>query len=804
MKKLRNILGLAFIFMLIFNTSILAATTFKDVEGTLYEEAVTALKELGIMDGMQDGTFGIEKTITRAQAAKLLTFCMGLEDSVRAYEGKTEFKDVSEIHWASGYINIMASELGHLSGDEDGTFKPDENIIYSDLIAACVRCLGYGPVVEKEGVHATSYLLKAIELKLLDDMHNPKAGEEATKGNTAILLWNTLRTPMWKISGGTSSTTVTLLEAKFPDYKITEEDNSSENDSEEENDEEKKEVNLSTRKYTQPYTGQEQSFISNTVDIKVISSDVGVERGVYSAIVALRDKEKYIWSDGTTEDREIKWEIVKGTFVLGRKWVYEPSQKILKTYTGEEHEVFPFGFEADKMEIFGNKAVQAGKYEMEVALKDKENYLWNDRDANTKKTYTTVENRKIEWEIEKVTWDCEIMNKNQVDGKTQSLQYVITPNVTNGMVLVSYCKENSTEYITTFPNEAGTYQVKIELKNDQNLIDGIYKDTIVIIESLVEKENNTSVGSDSIIEGGLSDENIVANEKEEEKEEEREEEVPVIKTYTVKIKQTTGGKITTKNKTVEEGENQEFTINPKDGYRIKDVKVDGKSVGVVSVYVLENVKKVHTITAEFEKIPEEDNDKVEEALNPSVNQMNFDDVKETDWHYQAVNFVTNKGLFKGVSETRFGANVTMNRAMVVTVLHRLAGEESVNTEEEIKFSDVVTDSYYEKAVKWAVKNGIVNGTGEKQFSPNNPITREQLVIMLSRYAKWMKKDLKASVNLEAFDDSNQINDYAKEAFMWAIENKLISGRTETMLVPQDTASRVEVATVLMRFSEKIQ
>ena len=176
----------------------------------------------------------------------------------------------------------------------------------------------------------------------------------------------------------------------------------------------------------------------------------------------------------------------------------------------------------------------------------------------------------------------------------------------------------------------------------------------------------------------------------------------------------------------------------------------------------------------------------------------FDDVNTNDWYYEAVRFVNENGIFKGINDNTFGADISMNRAMVATVLYRFAGEKkTVNN--EMKFNDISREQYYTDAVIWATENGIVNGVAESEFAPQNNVTREQLVAMLYRYVKTTGSISEESMNLSAYDDNTMISDYAREAFGWAVKTGLITGRTTSTLAPQSFVTRAEVATIMMRF-----
>lgn len=154
----------------------------------------------------------------------------------------------------------------------------------------------------------------------------------------------------------------------------------------------------------------------------------------------------------------------------------------------------------------------------------------------------------------------------------------------------------------------------------------------------------------------------------------------------------------------------------------------------------------------------------------------------------------------GISATAFGSDMTTNRAMIVTILHRLEGEP---TAEASGFADVAENMYYADAIDWAVANGIVNGVSETRFAPNDPITREQMEAILYRYAQFKGYDVSDSNNLGSYSDAGQISAYATTAMQWANAEGLVTGRTDTTLVPKGTATRAEVATIFMRFCEDI-
>ncbi len=189
-----------------------------------------------------------------------------------------------------------------------------------------------------------------------------------------------------------------------------------------------------------------------------------------------------------------------------------------------------------------------------------------------------------------------------------------------------------------------------------------------------------------------------------------------------------------------------------------------------------------------------------EAAYAKLAGLPFTDVAASAWYFEAVRYAYEKGLFTGTTASKFSPDGTMDRAMLVTVLHRLAGtpaEAGGNA-----FADVAAGSWYEKAVAWASSKGIVTGVSETSFAPETGITREQLAAMLYRYAKAMGYDVSAKADLTAYNDGKAVSDWAADAMAWAVGEGLITGRTATTLAPQGGASRAEVATILWRFCEK--
>ena len=189
----------------------------------------------------------------------------------------------------------------------------------------------------------------------------------------------------------------------------------------------------------------------------------------------------------------------------------------------------------------------------------------------------------------------------------------------------------------------------------------------------------------------------------------------------------------------------------------------------------------------------------ENAVPPT---LPFTDVKSGDWFYEAVQYVYDKGMMTGVSADRFAPASTTTRGMIVTILYRLENEPAVSG--ELPFTDVEAGAWYADAVAWAAANDIVNGTSATTFAPNSPITREQMATMLYRFAQYKGMDaVTLQEHLTGYPDGDQVSDYAIPAMNWAVGQGLIAGMENGTLVPQGSATRAQVATILMRFCENV-
>lgn len=269
-------------------------------------------------------------------------------------------------------------------------------------------------------------------------------------------------------------------------------------------------------------------------------------------------------------------------------------------------------------------------------------------------------------------------------------------------------------------------------------------------------------------------------------------------TYTVsKPSDVTGGEISVSPSRAAKNATVTITVKPDEGYELDKLTVtdaDGETVELTqksdTEYTFKMPASKVTVEVSFAEI------------EPTPSELPFTDVAADAWYHDAVAYVYDNGMMNGVTENTFAPNATTTRGMIVTMLHRLEGKPGVNY--LLPFGDVPEGLWYTEAVRWAASEGIVNGVSDTSYAPDNAITREQMAAILYRYAQYKGYDTSVGgMSLAEYTDADQISSYATTAMQWANENGLITGRTDTTLIPQGTATRAEVATILMRFCEDI-
>ena len=188
----------------------------------------------------------------------------------------------------------------------------------------------------------------------------------------------------------------------------------------------------------------------------------------------------------------------------------------------------------------------------------------------------------------------------------------------------------------------------------------------------------------------------------------------------------------------------------------------------------------------------------------AIARFPFTDVVAGTWYYGAAAYAYNNGLFAGMTPTTFAPNATMTRAMLVSVLWRLAGAPAPKAPNT--FVDVPDGARYTDAVTWAAENGVVSGIGGSRFDPSGFVTREQTAEILYNYAHSKGYDVSARADLTAFPDADSVSGWAEKALSWANAAGLINGTVrdgQTILDPQGSASRAQVAMILMNYVEHV-
>ena len=183
---------------------------------------------------------------------------------------------------------------------------------------------------------------------------------------------------------------------------------------------------------------------------------------------------------------------------------------------------------------------------------------------------------------------------------------------------------------------------------------------------------------------------------------------------------------------------------------------------------------------------------------PGTLYGSFSDLLPDAWYRDAVEWALENGVMNGTGNGKFEPDKATTRAMIVTMLWRMEGEPAPG--KRSGFTDVPGDTWYTDAVAWAAENGIVLGYDAETFGPNDPVTREQFVTILFRYARIRGIDTSAYDSLDAFVDADTVSGWALDAFRWAVGAGIIKGVSPTLLSPKTEATRAQVAAMLMRFS----
>ena len=254
-------------------------------------------------------------------------------------------------------------------------------------------------------------------------------------------------------------------------------------------------------------------------------------------------------------------------------------------------------------------------------------------------------------------------------------------------------------------------------------------------------------------------------------------------TYAIEVgKDIRNGTVTANRRYAERGDTVTITVKPDDGFKLDDLTVTDKNGKELKLTDKGNGK--YTFTMPAGKV------EINAAFVKEVETSPFSDVSTSAYYYEAVKWAQEKGITGGIGNGLFGPNQPCTRAQIVTFLWRAAG--SPEPKSMSSFSDVSADSYYAKAVAWAVENGITTGTGDGKFSPDATCTREQAVAFLYRAS-----GSPAVSGGSAFSDV-AANAYYADAVAWAEKNGVTGGIGGGLFGSGNTCTRAQIVTFLYR------
>ncbi|WP_294510568.1 S-layer homology domain-containing protein [uncultured Intestinimonas sp.] len=269
--------------------------------------------------------------------------------------------------------------------------------------------------------------------------------------------------------------------------------------------------------------------------------------------------------------------------------------------------------------------------------------------------------------------------------------------------------------------------------------------------------------------------------------------------WSIQVDRPTGGTLTASRSQAASGRTVTLTAVPDQGYVLQ--KVTAVTAAGKSLSLSKQKDGTYTFTMPAAKVT------VSAAFTPKSQTegegpLPFTDVASGDWYAQAVAYVYRQGLMSGTALNQFSPDLTTNRAMLVTILYRLAGSPAVSG--AAAFTDVSGGDWFASGVAWASANGIVTGYGDGRFGPSDPITREQMAAILYRYAGFAGQSTAGQADLSGYTDAGLVSAYAAAPMGWAVDRGLITGVSAHTLVPRGSATRAQVATILMRFCQMAQ
>lgn len=262
--------------------------------------------------------------------------------------------------------------------------------------------------------------------------------------------------------------------------------------------------------------------------------------------------------------------------------------------------------------------------------------------------------------------------------------------------------------------------------------------------------------------------------------------------YQITVDSVKNGKVTVSPSRANKGDIVTITVKPNDGYQLDKLMVTDKNGNTVKLTSKGSNK--YTFTMPASKVT------VEASFAKTSSPVDsFLDVRTGAWYYDAVKYAVENGLMSGTGTYTFEPNTTLSRGMIAQMLYALEGKPSISSANN--FTDVSSSDWYDKAASWAQSKGIITGYEDGRFGPNDPLTREQLALILYNYAKSEGHSTSTKADLSKFADGTSTSPWAQQAMSWAVGEGLLSGRGVNMLYPTGTATRAEVAQIMMNFCE---
>lgn len=267
-------------------------------------------------------------------------------------------------------------------------------------------------------------------------------------------------------------------------------------------------------------------------------------------------------------------------------------------------------------------------------------------------------------------------------------------------------------------------------------------------------------------------------------------------TYSITLpSRVTGGELKLSRRYAEKGETVTLTAIPDEGYELDTLTVTDSKGNEIDL--------THKGGNEYTFKMPAGRVEIEVSFREITVELPFTDVPEGAWYEDAAAYVYKHGLMAGTSATTFAPDVTTSRAMIATILWRMAGSPVVNY--AMDYTDVAQGQWCSEAIRWATSEGVVTGYGNGLFGTNDPITREQLATMLWRYAQTEGYDVSIGedTNILSYTDVADLSEYAISAMQWAVGAGIINGTGDgSTLSPQGQATRAQAAVMLMRFCEE--